>query len=267
MMKRKTIAIIGVIYLLLIAVILVVGLNPGKVHTASGNVFTENESANHPETDPEKVTAHASQGDQENILPEQAALNAFEGADGISYPNDTDPQAVYPSLDEQEFDTPTVRTRTETSLLQSEPLNPAQTALSGNPSREVVTSTPLPTTPSSFTPTLTPTPQIGWTGDWITYLEQPGGGFVVGKLVVSLSGEHVSAQFDQNGTIMNLDGSINLVDDFVSGKYSGSAGEGHFKWVKRSEGTFTGNINNELAFCAVREGLPQPQPCGYFDPK
>ena len=267
MMKRKIIAIIGVVYLLLIAVILVVGLNPGKVYTASGNVFTENESVNHPGTEPEKVATHASQGDQENTLLEQAALNAFEGVDGISYPNDADPQAGNSSLDELNFDTPTVRTRTETSLLQSEPLNSTQTALSGNASREVTTSTPLPTTPSSFTPTITPTPQIGWTGDWIAYLEQPGGGFVVGKLVVSLSGEHVSAQFDQNGTIMNLDGSIYLVDDFVSGKYSGAAGGGNFKWVKPSEGAFTGNINNELAFCAAREGLPQPQPCGYFDPK
>lgn len=267
MMKRKTIAIIGVIYLLLIAVILVVGLNPGKVHTASGNVFTENESANHPETDLEKVATRASQDDQENTLPEQAALNAFEGADGISYLNDIDPQAVYPSLGEQEFDTPTVRTRTETSLLQSEPLNSTKTAQSDNPSREVGTSTPLPTTSSFFTPTLTPTPQIGWAGEWIAYLEQPDGGFAVGKLVVSLSGEHVSAQFDQNGAVMNLDGSIYLVDDFVSGNYTTSMNQGHFKWVKRSEGTFTGNINNELAFCAAREGLPQPQPCGYFDPK
>jgi len=244
-----------------------VSLNPGKVYTASGNVFPENEGENYPETEPEKGATHAPQGDHENTLPEQAALNAFEGVDGISYPNDADPQAGNSSLGELDFDTPTVRTRTETSLLQSEPLNPTQTALSGNTSREITTSTPLPTTPSSFTPTITPTPQIGWTGDWIAYLEQPGGGFMVGKLVVSLSGEHVSAQFDQNGTIMNLDGSINLVDDFVSGKYSGSAGEGYFKWLKRSEGAFTGNINNELAFCAVREGLPQPQPCGYFDPK
>ncbi|MGI6740028.1 MAG: hypothetical protein ACOX7C_00865 [Brevefilum sp.] len=265
MMKRKTIAIIGVVYLLLIAVILVVGLNPGKVHTASGNVFPENEGENHPETDPEKDATRVSQGDQENILLEQAALNAFEGVDGVSYPNDTDPQAGNSSLDDLNFDTPTVRTRTETSLLQSEPLNSTQTALSGNPSREVTTSTPQPTTPSSFTPT--PTPQPGWTGDWIAYLEQPGGGFVVGKLVVSLSGEHVSAQFDQNGTIMNLDGSIYLVDDYVSGMYITSTNQGYFKWLKRSEGAFTGSINNELAFCAAREGLPQPQPCGYFDPK
>lgn len=123
------------------------------------------------------------------------------------------------------------------------------------------TSPPLPT---SLPPT--PTPQTGWAGEWNGYLEQADGSFLVGKLVISLSGEIIFGEFEAQGLTLNLSGALQSAGDLAVGDYSGFLGSGSFKWNARSGGVFQGNLDNKLAFCAARPGVPQPQPCGYFDP-
>ncbi|MFA7407289.1 MAG: hypothetical protein WCY93_05550 [Anaerolineaceae bacterium] len=138
---------------------------------------------------------------------------------------------------------------------------PASTALTTRTPGVNPTSTPLPT---SLPPT--PTPQTGWVGEWNGYLEQADGSFLVGKLIISLSGEAIFGEFEAQGLMLNLSGALQSAGEQAVGGYNGFSGSGSFKWIARSGGAFQGNLDSKLAFCGARPGVPQPQPCGYFDP-
>lgn len=117
----------------------------------------------------------------------------------------------------------------------------------------------------SFTPL--PTTQTGWEGEWTAYLAQPDGSYRSGKLTVTIAGEAVSGVFVSNGITMNLEGLFQTDRLFVSGDYAGATGNGWFKWMIQENTYLIGNIDNDWSFCAAREGSPQPDPCGYFDPR
>ena len=96
---------------------------------------------------------------------------------------------------------------------------------------------------------------------------QADGSVLVGILTVTLAGDEASGEFEVQGSLMSLEGSFQGAGDQVSGSYAGFSGNGFFKWIIREAGTFAGNLDNQRAFCGARSGLPQPDPCGYFDPE
>jgi len=128
------------------------------------------------------------------------------------------------------------------------------------------TLTTTATTTKTATPTLTSTLQTGWEGEWIAYLEQSDGTYRSGVLTVTISGDSVTGVFDNAGVTMNLEGFMQTDGITVSGDYTLPGASGWFKWVIQENTYIIGNIDNEWAFCAAREGSPQPDPCGYFDP-
>ena len=121
------------------------------------------------------------------------------------------------------------------------------------------TSPPLPT---SLPPT--PTPQTGWAGEWNGYLEQADGSFLVGKLVISLSGEIIFGEFEAQGLTLNLSGALQSAGDLAVGDYSGFLGR-VFKWNARSGAFFKATSTTNWLFAASR-ALPSPSPAGIFDP-
>ena len=164
-------------------------------------------------------------------------------------------------------------------------LTPTATLKSTTPPAATQTSSPLVSPTKTFTPTKTPTPtktstptatvaltpsptlQAGWDGEWTAYVVQADGSVLVGILTVTLAGDEVSGEYEVQGSLMSLEGSFQGAGDQVSGSYTGFSGNGFFKWIIREAGTFAGNLDNQRAFCGTRSGLPQPDPCGYFDPE
>jgi len=157
--------------------------------------------------------------------------------------------------------TPTATTKSGTPQAATSTLAPTQTRTSS----PTLTVTATPTGTATLTPS--PTSQTGWAGEWTAYLAQPDGTYRSGKLIVSVSGDSVISVFDNAGITMNLEGSLQTDGVFVSGDYTSPSDSGSFKWVIQENSYIIGNINNEWAFCAAREGSPQPDPCGYFDPR
>lgn len=164
-------------------------------------------------------------------------------------------------------------------------LTPTATLKSTTPPAATQTSSPLVSPTKTFTPTKTPTPtktstptatvaltpsptlQAGWDGEWTAYVVQADGSVLVGILTVTLAGDKVNGEFDVQGSLISLEGSFLGAGDQVSGSYAGFPGNGFFKWLISEGGTFAGNLDNQRAFCGARAGLPQPAPCGYFDPE
>lgn len=146
---------------------------------------------------------------------------------------------------------------------------PNQPAVTNTPSKKPANSATATVKPSNTpTVTLTPSPTLlsGWAGDWIAYLAQSDGTYRSGTLTVTISGDSVIGVFDNGGISMNLEGSYQTDKSFVSGDYTLPSSDGFFKWRIEENFYLIGNIDNEWAFCAAREGFPQPDPCGYFDP-
>jgi len=161
---------------------------------------------------------------------------------------------------------------TSQSANTSYPVPTYELIVTHTPSSEPTkTSTATATLTTTFTPTPTFNPskvfQAGWEGEWIAYLAQPDGSYRSGDLIVSISGDSVTGVFDNGGITMNLEGSLQIDRLFVRGNYILPSANGSFKWMIQENYYLVGHIDNEWAFCAAREGLPQPDPCGDFDPR
>ncbi|NLE83834.1 MAG: hypothetical protein GX603_04900 [Chloroflexi bacterium] len=124
-----------------------------------------------------------------------------------------------------------------------------------------------PTITRTATTTPSPVPPTGWAGEWTAYLAQADGSFLVGALTISLDGEVLRAEFDAQGSRLSLVGILQEQGASASGDYSGFSGVGYFHLVIEPVGAFVGNLDNELAFCASRQGFAQPEPCGFFFPR
>lgn len=124
-----------------------------------------------------------------------------------------------------------------------------------------------PTITRTATTTPSPVPPTGWAGEWTAYLAQADGSFLVGALTISLDGEVLRAEFDAQGSRLSLVGILQEQGASASGDYSGFSGVGYFHLISEPVGAFVGNLDNELAFCAARQGFAQPEPCGFFFPR
>ena len=151
---------------------------------------------------------------------------------------------------------PNQSTSTQTA---TQPIQPTSTRTATQPNQ--------PTSPNPATNTPSPTPQTGWAGEWTAYLEQANGSFLDGTLTITLGGEVFSAEFNAQGSRLNLDGFLQEGGAHARGDYSGFSGVGYFYLFGGPAGTFVGNLDNRLAFCAARHGFAQPDPCGYFFPR
>lgn len=189
----------------------------------------------------------------------------------------TDTAVIAPGSQPETAPLPSDQPTMMITTTQGQPIIVTQTMAATQPNQptNVSTATKKPantaaaTTTPTKTATLTPSPtmQTGWEGEWTAYLGQPDGSFRSGDLVVSVSGDSVTGVFDNAGLTMNLEGSFSTDEIFVSGEYTLPSVSGSFKWTIRENSYLVGNIDNEWAFCAARKGLPQPDPCGYFDPR
>lgn len=267
-MKRKALLLIGIAYIVLLAVILVIGIPLSKKRPTPGaSVGVEDSTSliegNTTEDSPSDLrTPEPGPSDEAYGIFDQGTTVPFEIGDmGTGYP------AQGEGTEESIF----LPTETRSGIL-----NPTQTqgATSSTAARTPTSSTPtqtkvptnMPTATRTTTPTRTRTPQTGWGGEWTAYLAQPDGSYQSGRLIVSISGDSVTGVFDNGGITMNMEGSFQIDKTFVSGNYTRPSDSGRFKWMIREDSFIIGNINNEWAFCAAREGFPQPNPCGYFEP-
>jgi hypothetical protein len=125
---------------------------------------------------------------------------------------------------------------------------------------------PVATNTPTHTPTMTKTPQTGWAGEWVAFLAQGDGTYISGILTISINNGAMSGEFNADGALLNFTGSTSNDEKTITGDYEGFVGNGWFKWVLKSNSVFEGNIDNERAFCATREGDDRPEPCGDFDP-
>jgi len=161
---------------------------------------------------------------------------------------------------------------------QGQPVFATQTRISVQQGQATTTRTPqqatqnpYPITSATATriATTTPTliPPTGWAGEWTAYLARADGSFLVGALTITLDGEVFSAEFNAQGSRLNLNGFLQEGGAHARGDYSGFSGVGYFYLVSEPGGAFVGNLDNEFAFCAARHGVDQPEPCGYFFPR
>lgn len=161
---------------------------------------------------------------------------------------------------------------------QGQPVFATQTRISVQPGQPTNTRTPHPATQNPYPITsvtatriaaTTPSPTIptGWAGEWIAYLAQADGSILVGELTITLDGEVFSGEFNAQGSRLNLIGILQEGGAHARGDYSGFSGYGTFYLVSVPGGTFVGSLDNELAFCAARQGFAKPEPCGYFFPR
>jgi len=210
------------------------------------------------------------QGTREAILMMTNDRNADRG--GTPAPQDlqdgyTETQAITDDPGAPS-DTPagemTSFTPTATTTIQSGTVVPGQTVTATTTSIFTPSRTKTATPPMVKTPT--PLTQTGWGGIWVGYLQKVDGTYVSGPLIVTLSGTQVSAVFYTSGIDMTLTGEISTDGTQANGRYSLQPGEGWFLWLRETDSQFRGCIDNQFAFCAAREGINQPSPCGYFSP-
>jgi len=268
-MKRKTLLLIGMAYIVLLAVILVIGIPLSKKRPTPGAFVGEEGIA----TSIDGNTTEASLSDLRTPEPgpSDEAYGIFAQGTTVSF-EIGDMGTGYPAQGEGTEESIFLPTETRSGIL-----NPTKTqgASSSTAYRTPTSSTPtqtkvptnMPTATRTATPTRTRTLQTGWGGEWTAYLAQPDGSYQSGRLIVSISGDSVTGVFDNGGITMNMEGSFQIDKTFVSGDYTSPSDSGSFKWRIQEDLYLIGNINNEWAFCAAREGFPQPNPCGYFDPR
>lgn len=173
------------------------------------------------------------------------------------------PSALPTMIVTNEQGQPVFATQTRISVQPGQPTNTrtSQQATQNPYPIASVTATRIPTTTPS------PTPPSGWAGEWTAYLAQADGSFRAGTLTISLDSEAFSAEFNTQGSRLNLDGFLQEGGAHARGDYSGFSGVGYFHLVSETGGALVGNLDNRFAFCAARHGFAQPDPCGYFFPR
>jgi hypothetical protein len=204
-------------------------------------------------------------------------------------------EAIFMMTNEREADSSATPTpagmeggKSETQSMSNDPGVPTDTPSIGMPtlsptatatfqsSTVVPGLTMTPTATNALTPTWTKTatatgvktatPQTGWGGIWVGYLQQADGTYISGPLIVTLSGDQVSGVFYASGVDMTLTGTLSTDGQQANGRYTYQPGEGWFLWLRETNLQFRGCIDNQFAFCAAREGVSQPDPCGYYSP-
>ena len=122
---------------------------------------------------------------------------------------------------------------------------------------------PIATIPPTPTPSLTPTPNIIWRGEWQIWV----GPTPLTQYTLSLTHEGLSIQgsFDAgSGNTVNIDGALSADYSTASGIWTSTAGgSGTFEWRRKiNPNQFVGNLDGgSEAWCGARAGASLPDPC------
>ena len=121
----------------------------------------------------------------------------------------------------------------------------------------------LATIPPTPTPSLTPTPNIVWRGDWDIWVgPEP---LTLYQLEITHEGLQISGSFNAgSGNVVTLNGTLS--DDYSQARgiwVSSSGGSGTFYWERKTNpDQFIGNQNGgDTAWCGARAGASIPSPC------
>ena len=175
---------------------------------------------------------------------------------------------------------PIVVTQTRATLQPNQPgatptpiNNPVHTATTSG-STQTATRTPTKTTTATATtsgntqtaatPTLAPTLQTGWEGEWTFYRDDGTGSYIDGTLSVTLTGNEILANALINGSNYEFVGQLSPDGSEIRGDYTNGTSSGWFYWVYLSDSQFGGTLDNDTGFCASRNGADKPGQCGYF---
>ncbi len=135
------------------------------------------------------------------------------------------------------------------------------------------TQTRTPTRTATITPTgtatLTPSPtlQTGWAGEWTFYVGEGDGPYKSANGTISLDGLTAEGLFTLDGVAFSFIAGLSEDQLNLNGRYEWGATEGWLNWVMDSNHVqFRGTLDNVYAFCAARDGMPMPEPCGDYVP-
>ena len=160
---------------------------------------------------------------------------------------------------------------------QGLPIIVTQTRASVLPNQPTFTRTPTkkPTDTPTVTPSKTPTPTntlvptlpTGWAGEWTFYVGEGDGPYKSANGNVSLDGLTAEGLFTLDGVAFSFIAGLSEDQLNLNGRYEWGATEGWLNWVMDSNHVqFRGTLDNVYAFCAARDGMPMPEPCGDYVP-
>lgn len=157
---------------------------------------------------------------------------------------------------------PIIVTQTRPSVLPNQP----------TPSR---TLTKKPTDPATATPSKTPTPTnplvptlpTGWAGEWKVYVGEGTGPYKSAVGSISLDGLLAQGIFALDEKEFSFIADLSKDQQSLNGSYQWGAAKGWLAWFLDSNlMQFRGTLDNTFVFCAARNGMPMPNPCGRFVP-
>ena len=253
-MKRKIIFIVAFLYLALITLILILGLNlPGdnqpfgseteSLPAGTANQFDERE----------QVSTQAPAEFTETSTPEPELSQS---------PTPYEASTITEFLETPTQTEPTSGTPSPTSTLEDYPIddNPESTATSQP--YPVGTSTGVTHTATfTISPTSTSGTETGWAGEWNVFWEQPDASYKQGLMVINLDGLDLAASVTIDQEDFTFEGILNQNMITAVGSWSGSGESGSFYWAISDGGNFLGNLDRELGFCGIRSGGDRPEPC------
>lgn len=122
------------------------------------------------------------------------------------------------------------------------------------------TNTPTRTATRTLTPTQTATPKVGWSGQWMVFLQQSNGTYISGMIELEVNGVNLTGMGSFNGVVYVFQGyAIDL--EHAEGSWTSPTAGGYFRWQMIASGQFAGSNENAYGFCGTRPGGNQPEPC------
>ena len=152
---------------------------------------------------------------------------------------------------------PTATTKSSTSQAATSTLAPTQTR----------TLTLTQTRTLTPTQTRTPTLQTGWAGEWVFFVGEGDGPYKSADGYITLDDLLAEGSFTLDGVAFSFIASLSEDQSNLNGRYQWGATEGWLNWVMDSNYVqFRGTLDNVYAFCAARDGMSMPAPCGDYVP-
>lgn len=160
--------------------------------------------------------------------------------------------------------TPTKKPATNTATATS-----TLTATSTVTATSTATATQKPSNTPTPTKTLTPTVtiQTGWAGEWKVYVGEGTGPYKSAVGSISLDGLLAQGIFALDEKEFSFIADLSKDQQSLNGSYQWGAAKGWLAWFLDSNlMQFRGTLDNTFVFCAARNGMPMPNPCGRFVP-
>jgi len=122
------------------------------------------------------------------------------------------------------------------------------------------TATATRTATRTSTSTQTATPALGWTGQWMVYIQQSNGTYMSGTIELEVNGVNLTGMGSINGVLYVFQGYA-LDNEHAEGRWTSPTADGYFRWQMVASGQFAGSNEDAYGFCGTRPGGSQPEPC------